>query len=237
MRWSVLIHPDGGKFKKLINMTKIYNWFGYNILESLEIVPKYTYDNMVKYLNDFYEKNKNLDSTYNLQSHGEVKNEFHYIMNSVFQKSINYINSIGGNREDIEIYVQRCYGKRIDKSTASEFYGYKHSHFSSIYILKKEQGFGGEIEFRDNDNFSKKLPFTVDEDKSSVWYDMPEGTLLIFPSHLKYKIHEYTGEEYMHLLLFDVQICASLNNVSNKIISDNFFPSPKNWVKGPFFID
>ena len=218
-------------------MEEIYNWFGYNILESLQIVPKYTYDNMVKYLNDFYEKNKNLDNTYNLQTHGEVKNEFQYIMNSVFKKSINYINSIGGNCEDIEFYVQRCYGKRIDKSTTSEFYGYKHSHLSSIYILKKEKGFGGEIDFRDNDNFFKKLPFIVGKDKSSVWYDMPEGTLLIFPSHLKYRIMEYTGKECMHLLPFDVQICASSDNVNNKIISDDFFPSPKNWVKGPFFDD
>lgn len=205
--------------------------------------PKKVYDNMVSYMDDFLERNKDNIGKINLT--GDTIDEYLIFNNPVFSwlngqvayHVKRYLKALKYDITQTSIHAQKAWpvivppdGGSIGKHT------HKNSHLSLVYYLKTQEQYddehcGGDLLFVESIRSPMHL-VPIQSNKGDSRYrffdyfiEPSDNKIVIFPSTLEHEVSKYYGDDYRYSVSYDIMITTKKNPLKHDLEMCTLHPS------------
>ena len=209
-------------------------WFPTIIdIESLD-PPAKVHREMVRYVDRFYEKNKQHYTCCLTGDIGDVhthnlhdQSTFSWLNKQVFIQAQKYLEGLGADINNINIYATKAWPVVIKKGGQVNRHKHQNSVLSVVYYLQSNDE-SGKIEFRCSHTPIEHLPLRYKEGNGSNYtsgdYFPTPYKMIIFPSSLQHRVKPYTGDENRYSISYDIIVASK-----PKVPLEFTIPDPSEW--------
>ena len=209
-------------------------WFPTIIdIESLD-PPAKVHREMVRYVDRFYEKNKQHYTCCLTGDIGDVhthnlhdQSTFSWLNKQVFIQAQKYLEGLGADINNINIYATKAWPVVIKKG--GQVYRHKHQNsvLSVIYYLQSDCN-GGGIKFHATHSEIEFLPIRFENlnefSYTNCAYPPVANGIIIFPSTLEHEVLTYDGDNPRYSISYDLIFTMKRNSYMEYTI-----PDPSKW--------
>ncbi len=215
----------------------LHSWFPTSLyLDSLD-PPKKVHREMVRYVERFYEENKQ-HYTYCLTGDAadddDVRNNnlhhqstFSWLNKQVFIGAQKYLESLGANIDDINIYASKAWPVVLKKGGVVNKHRHQNSVLSVIYYLQCDNKSGG-IKFYGAPSEVHFLPIGFKNlnkfSYTNCAYPPIENGIIVFPSSLEHEVLIHEGDNPRYSISYDLIFTMKRNSYMEFAI-----PDPSEW--------
>ena len=207
----------------------IHSWFPTSIYIT-ELQPSLkVQDNMINYVERFYEKNRytNKDSNLTGDVHGDYKifqkSTFSWLNKQISIHIEKYLDDLGVDTNNIIIYASKAWPTVVSRGGNVSRHKHKNSILSAVFYLKTGDEESGKLNFYSSHSEMYFIPVPIKKGHGNNHtvghYMATPNRLVIFPSTLEHEVGTYTGEEIRCSVSYDIMITSVKNDSSEFTIS------------------
>lgn len=162
-----------------------------------------------------------------------LSTEFEWLNSQIYKVCINYLQEIGVDTTQINIYAQKSWPV-VSRKEADSFYLTPHKHTGSvlsiIYYLDVEES-TSPIVFMDSNYLYDNLPL-VESNQSKytsrgMSFQPKSGRIIVFPSYLLHQVPNNTIKQRRVSISYDIMVTSKVNSNTNHI--GNVILDPSTW--------
>lgn len=196
---------------------QVDHWFPTTIY-SVDLTPdQQTYDGMISYVDNFYEKIKSelqASTTGDVNGDHQIYNskEFEWLNNEISFHCKRYLDILGVDAKQVNLYAQKAWPVVCNRGGG---YVQRHKHVNSVisaaYWLQVDDN-SGAISFWCSNSAINNLPLnfykTTFENTAQCFYPPVKNKLILFPSSLQHQVSPHYGEELRYSVSYDITVVS-----------------------------